>query len=168
MVLYLPSPQLTPGRHSPLWSCLCRALLHSLCESSLIMTTCTLLNVRTCVHTHTHTSSPSPQTLPLPPPPPPGHLGERVLLPVWLPLPCVCDPHHRLLGSGHCHDLLSALWGGGCWWCCTMHCRRWHADVWYTHAHTHKHTHTHTHTHTYTHTYTYTHTHTHTHTHCTQ
>ena len=41
-----------------------------------------------------------------------GHLGEPVLLSVWIPLPCFHHPHHLLFSDFHCHGLLSTLWWG--------------------------------------------------------
>ena len=38
-----------------------------------------------------------------------GHLGEPVLLPVWLPVPRLCHPDHLRVTNLHCHGLLPAV-----------------------------------------------------------
>ena len=43
---------------------------------------------------------------------PDGHLGRPVLLSLWVPVPRLCHPHHRLLRGRHRHDLLPTLWRG--------------------------------------------------------
>ena len=51
----LSLPQFTLVRNSPFWSCLCGALLYSVCKSALFMTMYTRTRTHTDTHTHTYT-----------------------------------------------------------------------------------------------------------------